>query len=641
MHLIYEDSSQFKIARILSEAESSLQIENESGKRSKIKSNLVIFRFENKPSDMMSQAQAISDELDQEFLWQCAPSEEFHVDELAQDYFGEQVSATEKLAMLLKLHEHPVYFHRKGKGKYRTAPEDILQAALAALQKKQQQAEQQEAWAAQFQNLQVPEELANTVQTFLTHPDKNSLAWKAFDQACQALGMTVPQLLLQLGVYPHALALHWTQFLENHFPKGTAIAPTALDYASVNLEDLPIADVAAYSLDNSSTTEIDDALAVQALGDDIYQISVHIAAPALLIQRDSEADKLARQRMSTVYVPGTKIPMQADNVIAAFSLDENKLQPCVSLYIKCNIASGEILETWDKIERLQVKQNLRTDQLEADVSVAALEDEEQALPFAEFLRPLWQMRAHLCARREQVRGKPIHNDFIEYSFELEGPADDPASVVLLRERPRNAPLDLLVQEYMLYANQHWAGLLKQLNLSGIFRSQQGGRVRQSTYPGVHEAIGVEQYGWMTSPLRRYVDLLNQQQLICAIEHGVSARLVAPYPAKSVDLMAIIAQFETTYTHWRNFQEKMERYWCLRWIEQQQIHHAQAVVTRDNWVRFCHMPLSCPLNDLPDLARDTVVDVEIMGCDLLTLTLDCRYQKVLQSPQVTHQEQESA
>src|SRR3546814_12855854 len=80
---------------------------------------------------------------------------------------------------------------------------------------------------------------------------------------------------------------------------------------------------------------------------------------------------------------------------------------------------------------------------------------------------------------------------------------------------------------MILTNNRWGGLLAQHGVPGIYRSQQTGRVRMSTQALPHEAIGVPQYAWSTSPLRRYIDLINQGQLLAAVEHGVSARLAAP------------------------------------------------------------------------------------------------------------------
>lgn len=146
----------------------------------------------------------------------------------------------------------------------------------------------------------------------------------------------------------------------------------------------------------------------------------------------------------------------------------------------------------------------------------------------------------------------------------------------------------------------------------------------STQALPHEAIGVPQYAWSTSPLRRYVDLVNQWQLIAAVEHGVSARLVAPFKPRDADLFAIIGAFDAQYATWAEFQSAMERYWCLRWLKQHNITRTVAHVLRDDLVRFGNAPLVTRVGGMPELERGTAVEIDILGMDELSLELDCRY-----------------
>jgi exoribonuclease-2 len=146
----------------------------------------------------------------------------------------------------------------------------------------------------------------------------------------------------------------------------------------------------------------------------------------------------------------------------------------------------------------------------------------------------------------------------------------------------------------------------------------------STQALPHEAIGVPQYAWSTSPLRRYVDLVNQWQLIAAVEHGVSARLVAPFKPRDADLFAIIGAFDAQYAAWAEFQSAMERYWCLRWLKQHGVTRTVAHVLRDDLVRFANAPLVTRVGGMPELERGTAVEIDILGMDELSLELDCRY-----------------
>jgi len=621
MYVLYEDTGKLKAETLFSEADTSLQVESASGKRSKIKRAAVLFTFEHPSAEtLLPEAEALASTLDIGFLWECAPQQEFEAAALAEDYFGHPPGAVEKTALILALSAAPAYFHRRGRGAYRPAPPDILQAALAAIEKKRRQAELQQQWTDDLVAGRLPDALQPVARTFLDRPDKNTLEWKAFEAAVQQLSIPPEKLLLQLGVWPHPLAMMRDRFFATHFPKGTQWPPVATqDWGA----DLPRNEIEVYSVDDSSTTEIDDAISVTLPDADTIRVGIHIAVPTLAITRGSEFDDMARSRMSTVYMPGEKIPMLPDELISAFSLDEGQWRPTLSLYVTGKMEDGEILGTETRLERIRVTGNLRHDQLGDQISEAALQDPDAQVPYAHWLRPLWHFALKRAAVRDRIRGKPENNDRIEYSFEIEGPADDPNSTVRLIPRQRNAPLERLVAEYMILANSQWAALLAQHGVPGIFRSQQTGRTRMSTQPLPHESIAVQQYAWSTSPLRRYVDLINQGQIIAAAEHGVSARLVAPFKPKDADLYAIIGAFDSQYTLWGDFQSSMERYWCIRWLQQQRIKEVGAYVLRDNLVRLSCAPFVTRINGLPAMERGDAIVLDILGYDELGLDIECR------------------
>ncbi|MFT0533220.1 ribonuclease catalytic domain-containing protein [Castellaniella hirudinis] len=626
MHVLYEDAGKLKAETIFSEADTSLQVESASGKRSKIKRNAVLFTFaQPAPDALLPAAETLAATLEPDFLWEVAPQEEFDAAVLAEDYFGHAPDAVEKTAVILALSAAPAYFHRRGRGAFRPAPPDILKAALAAIEKKRLQAQQQQEWTDAMVAGQLPDALRPVATTFLDQPDKNSLQWKAFDAAVQQLAISPEKLLLALGVWPNPLAMMRQRFLATHFPKGVEWPPVAVEPWGA---DLPQADIEAYSVDDSSTIEIDDALSVCLIDDDTIRVGIHIAVPALATPRGSEFDAMARSRMSTVYMPGDKIPMLPRELIQAFSLDAGQWRPTLSLYVTGNRHTGEVLAADTRLERIRVAANLRHDAMGDQVTEEALADPDADLPHGHWLRPLWQFALRLCAARDQVRGKPENNDRIEYSFELDGPANDPDAVIRLIPRRRNAPLERLVAEYMILANTQWGALLARHGVPGIYRSQQMGRTRMSTQALPHESIAVPQYIWSTSPLRRYVDLVNQGQILAAAEHGVSARLAAPYKPKDADLYALIGAFDSQYTLWGEFQSALERYWCIRWLQQQGLKEVHAHVLRENLVRLACAPLVTRINGLPAFERGQELVLDILGCDELGLDIDCRLREAL-------------
>jgi exoribonuclease-2 len=358
---------------------------------------------------------------------------------------------------------------------------------------------------------------------------------------------------------------------------------------------------------------------------------VHIAAPALAIAPDSPIDKVARERLSTVYMPGWKLTMLPDEIVQAFTLTEGRDCPAVSLYVTFDEATLEVRSRETRIERVPIVANLRHDQLDSVITESTLTGQAPAdHPFPAELTFAFRLARHLKAQREQVRGKPETFNRPDYNFKLERDADAAPGEphgherVVITTRQRGAPLDLIVAEAMILANSHWGGWLAQFGVPGIYRSQAsllpGVKVRMGTKPLPHAGMGVPQYTWATSPLRRYVDLANQWQIIACAEHGATAALVAAFKPKDATLFSVISGFDGAYTAYNAFQNGIERFWTLRWLEQNGVTELEATVMKDGLVRADTVPLVLRATGTENLMRGTRVRVRITGSDLLTLDL---------------------
>lgn len=632
-HVLYEEDGAFKAATVLTEAGGSLHVETASGKRSKVKGNHVLLRFvEPSPLELIRQAQQASEAIDLDFLWECAPQEEFAFLDLARDYHGRTPTALEAGALLLRLHGAPMYFYRKGRGCYRAAPPETLRAALAAVQRKKEQAEQVEAWAQALAQGVTPEPIAREAARLLVRPDRQTLAWKALERACQLAGQAPPALLLRSGAFADAKALHVGCFLDEFFPAGVRFSDAIEVDAPVSLAErvaaLPRADVEAFSIDDSTTTEIDDGFSVTTLPDGRIQVGVHIAAPGLGVDPGDALDVIARERMSTVYMPGDKITMLPDPAIEWFSLEAGREVPTLSLYLELDDRGQRIVAQRTCLERIVMRANMRHDQLDGLVTPASLDepaagadDSLATLPQAGALRVLWRLALALSAERDRVRGKPEALNRVDFSFYVDM---DEAGLETVRivPRRRDAPLDRIVAELMIVANATWGAWLAAHQIPAIYRSQAvGGRVRMSSHPLPHQGLGVAQYGWATSPLRRYVDLVNQRQLIALVQGAAP-----PYAPKDADLFAVISAFEARYGAYSEFQKRMERYWCLRWLAQTQGLRQEARVVREDLVRLVHAPLYLPMPELPalGLAPGRQILIELGEPDFLALNVAARF-----------------
>ncbi len=639
MYVLFEEGGKFLAARVLSQADSSLQAEMDSGKRVKLKLAQVLLQFEQPaPAAMLKLAAELAATMDVNLAWEFASDDEFGFSELASEYFSAKPSNLEQAASLMCLFNAPHYFRRAGKGRFKKANAEVVQQALAAIEKKKQIVAQISEWAEQLAAKQCPEAIRTQLYKILFKPDKNAPEYKAVVEASRSTQTAPLALLKNSGAIGSAYEFHWQRFAFEHFPKGVGFP--SLEAPAI-ADELPLADVKAFSIDDSQTTEIDDALSVQGLGTGHITLGIHIAAPALAMQPGGAIDKVARDRFSTVYMPGHKLTMLPDSVVQHYTLAEGKNCPALSLYVKINEATLAIESSETRLERVPIAHNLRHDQLDHIVSEAWLlgnavsaenlkENSQSPLyNLHSSLSFLYRLACYLKAQREQVRGKPETFNRPDYNFRIahaldanKGDApvgDEPVDITVRR---RGAPLDLIVAECMILANSSWGQWLAQLGVPGIYRSQAslapGVKVRMGTKAQPHAGIGVKSYAWSTSPLRRYVDLVNQWQLIACVRHGMTAALAAPFKPKDAELFGIVSGFDAAYTAYNGFQNGMERYWTIRYVQQRGITELVASVMKDGLVRAEEIPLVLHVAGAASLPRGARVKVRLGDMDLLML-----------------------
>jgi exoribonuclease-2 len=601
MHVIFEEDGHFKAGSILSETEATAQVEAASGKRSKVKAAAILLRFAApSPHEVMAEAETLSEELDADFLWEAAGSDEFGFEQLAQEYYGHAPRPAESAALLQKLHASPIYFHKKGRGRYRPAPAETLTAAKAGLEKKRLAAERQTHLAAELAAFRLPPEYVSLIPRILIAPDKNTIEYKALEEAAAAAGLSQLRLVERCGAIPSTLDFHLMSFLLEWFPRGTGFAPVT---EPVDPPELPKSHVRAFSMDDEATTEIDDALSVEWRADGSIRVGIHIAAPALGIAPGSELDRVARERLSTVYYPGDKITMLPEALIHHYTLGEAHDCPALSLYV--DVASDlRILATESKLEMVHIADNLRHETLEAEFNADTLRNPDAPdYPYRRELEWLHDFAAVL----EAGRGKADTIERVDYNFKVK---DDRISIV---PRKRGSPIDKVVSELMIFANAHWGGWLAEKRVPGIYRAQANGKTRMTTAPDPHQGLGVDQYAWSTSPLRRYVDLVNQRQLISIVQGADPV-----YPPRSEALFSTVRDFELAYDAYNEFQRRLERYWMLRWLIQENVSEVTANVIREDLVRFDNLPMVTRAPSVMGVAPGSKIRLAISGIDLLDI-----------------------
>ncbi len=633
MFVLFDEAGKFMAGRVLSESDASVQVELDSGKRVKVKLAHVLLRFEKPaPTTFMAHAQALSESIELELAWEFSPENDFAFGDLAREYFSKDATLEQQAAMLIRLFEAPHYFRRAGKGFFRKASADVIAQALLAIEKKKAVTALIAQWAKELGEGVCPQPVREQLYKILFKPDKNAPEYKAVVEASRATRTAPLDLLQRSGAIDSPYQFHWKRFLLENFPQGVGFAATP---APGITEPLPRAPASAFSIDDSATTEIDDALSVQGLGSGMVIVGVHIAAPGLAVAPDSAIDRLGRARLSTVYMPGYKITMLPDAVVQSYTLQEGRDCPAVSLYVTVDEATLAIVGSETRLESVPISHNLRHDQLDAIVTEdwlhtalgapgsepAPLEGLQPKLAF------LHRLACELKAQREVARGKPETFNRPDYNFKLlgnDGTEPQGDERVAISTRTRGAPLDLIVAEAMILANSTWGNWMAELGVPAIYRSQAslapGVKVRMGTKALPHAGIGVKSYAWSTSPLRRYTDLVNQWQIIACARHGSTAALAAPFKPKDAALFSIISSFDAAYSAYNGYQGAMERFWTLKYLEQNAVLELECSVFKENMVRADTLPLVLPVMGAQGLPRGARVRVRLGEVDLITLDI---------------------
>ena len=599
MNIFYEESGQFKVAAVIQKNDSTYQADTQHGKRTKVKAANVFAEFDGDMAAFLEKAQNEAAEIDTDLLWETCGEEEFTAAAAAEEYFGHAPSKTELAATLIALYAAPMYFYKKAKGVFKAAPEETLKQALAAIERKKQQEALMEEWTGRLKNGKLPPEIAADLPAILHMPDKQSLTYKAFAKAADSLKLSFYELAKQTGGIQSLPQYLLDGFKLRHFPRDCA-APPAPDTA-----DLPQAEgIAAFSIDDDSTTEVDDALSVQNLPDGGRRIGIHIAAPALAVQPGDAMEKIIFQRQSTAYFPGGKITMLPDEWVAAFSLDEGKTQPAVSIYFDVD-AEWRAGKPECKIERVAIADNLRIQTIEPHFNRETGLEGGNAFPHHDDLA--WFYRLAVELQKQRGKYEPDRPPQYDYGIELLSDGQ-----VQISRRERGSPIDTLVSEMMILANSTWAEMLHDNGLPGLFRVQPAlGKVRMSTKSEPHIGMGVQHYGWFTSPLRRAADYVNQKQLISLIDPATEARFKNGDPG----LFAEVGNFESAYTAYQDFQRDLESYWSLVWLEQQNAVETQAQILKEDLVRIDGLPLVVRATGIPpELPPRTMVKLKIAEID---------------------------
>lgn len=562
------DNNSYQFAEVTATEKKHVQIRYLNEKTDKkIKLENLIYTFSGNISTLISQVEIIRSELDLELLWELsAEQSHWKWESLTELYFGNQ-HLDSLLGLFLSICEPSIYFSY-------TIERELKRLSREEINERKVQIKRQQEYQAKFNSiyeslmlLKQPEWSINPL-TLINKPDKNSLEYKAANKAIKELKISMVELLFKLGYISSIEGMMENNFIRQFFPDGTTLADFAIaDHA----QDLPLnSSRQVFSIDELMTTEIDDAFSISAQGDG-WLIGIHISAPAL----NQDLLTIASERMSTVYYPGNKITMLPENVISYYSLDQGKELPVVSIYFVLDTELN-IIENYSQLERVIIKDNLRTENLELYFNSENL-DKEHGYQYEAELKLLHKFALKL----EASRGKQSVNQLmVDYSFSF-----DESNKIQIKPRLRGNPIDKLVSELMILANCSWGRMLTNSFVPAIYRVKQPMMpVVMTLTPNSHTGLNVDYYTWASSPLRRAVDLVNQSQIISLLSKK------KPLSATDFTVANVVENFDDIYSSYLKFQDSMERYWSLRYFEQENISKIKATFTYRNNVQLDGVPI---------------------------------------------------
>ena len=498
--------------------------------------------------------------LDIEFLWRVAGGETLTATELANRAGAKTPS--EVLEVLQAALDNPAYFRRR-EGRLAPADATVLDKVRASLRRREEEMEEE---CDIFERLEKGDisEFVRCREELLTSENKNSVIFRAAKKAAGG-EKHIAQWLVSIGACTDARECRNLIF-ERDWPQRWEIEPP-------QPPDVPESDSVgegAFSIDDAGTFEVDDAFSAYTDNSGHTIVGIHIAVPAL-DKALFAVSEYGEQRLISAYFPDGKVPMLSESHIKTYSLQAGEKQTALSWYCRFDPATGMLHDTETRLNRIVVRNNYCPEDFDngapAEVSAAyaLLED------FVGILPPL--------PARERLNFRIVI---------------DPPKVCA---NPRR-PVGLLVEKLMRHINTEWARIIA--GYGGLYRTNGALTLRPSSD---------NLYAWLSSPLRRYVDLANQRLLLM--------RLGLVDPAE-INWRKLARSFSTQQTLARHYQDTAERHFVLSAMLALPENSVLAGTWHDKGkVRLRDYPINGPVADGPSRrpAAGGAVQVRIRDIDL--------------------------
>ncbi len=327
----------------------------------------------------------------------------------------------------------------------------------------------------------------------------------------------VRSLLVGLGVWgeDENLDLHRldisTSFSEDLLKESEQLIEVGIEEAG--REDLR--DLSTFTVDGPDTKDFDDALSIEISSDSVL-LGIHIADVAGVVPPDSLLDKEASQRGSSLYLPRNSFPMIPPNLSQdTLSLKKGCDRPAISLMCRFN-KGGELVDYRFVLSVLRVRRQLTYDEVN-DIY------KEEAL-----LKQAYELSQEL--RKKRINQGALILSLPDVWFTIH-----PDSSISLEMSEQETPSRMMVAEFMILYNWLAAKFCQEYDIPVLYRSQEKPseelsigdegyyyyvfKQRRKLSPLMidtdarpHAGLGLDMYTNVTSPIRRYLDLVVQRQM---------------------------------------------------------------------------------------------------------------------------------
>jgi exoribonuclease-2 len=429
------------------------------------------------------------------------------------------------------------------------------------------------------------------------------------------------QFLIKIGLWDEKEDPLYKRFgIKETYPQKVIKESNELVQKDVTYDRfLDISKLELFSIDDENTKDIDDALSVELL-DDKTRIGVHISNVASVIESSSALDKEALKRGETIYLPEGSIPMFPPEMVEKLlTLSEKNTRKAVSLFITFdadfNISNYEFIQT-----KINVKRNI------------SYKEANEI-----FLKS--QQGKRLLDISRDLREKRVKNGAVILQLPTMKIVVDGDNVESISKYSMTTDSHNIISEFMVLLNNLAARYFSENKIPAVFRSQIDNTsvdinsldrdselfpievirylrpTKITTIAEPHKFLGIDAYVQVSSPIRRYLDLVLQRQLISCLNG------TGPIYGDSA-LEKIYSQTEMAVKEKRLIEKSRERYWILKYLSDNGISELQGIISsvRDKRVTvyvpefLLDMPIA--LSSDSQLVVGNKVKISINKIDLL-------------------------